>query len=523
MTDQLLGTVSSGPVAGVDPNGALHPLDAKWEVSWWVASEERWHHPESEPSRRQRRVEELPIIETAIRVPSGDVVGTAFAYVGHHGRTEVSFGLRNESPVPVAVAFVVGPADAIEVEGREVRVGGEVALRLSRPVAVAVSAPSRAELCERVVDASAIETGPMSGYVAVVVPLPHAQACDGLVLPGESPPEAPSVERLTAGWATHLERGATFALPDPLAARARGALAEVALGPADHGELRVVADHLRAVLHLGWFDEAADPTERLLRAQRGRGAIGDEATTIAAISALSSWRLAAVPAATMEGVVMAVAAASRWIARRLRHLDDPTRLAARDALIESGRFLVAAGQPQAAIPVATLDASSSRANDGRSPGDEAESPAARTAARTVVEVIEGLVVDTDEGVELLSGWTSAWWGAPVEATSVPTRWGRVSFAVRWHGERPALLWEVVPWDPQHEATPLLRAPVLDPAWSSSRPSGDALLAPRSDRPTDAPRVEVDHGSGFAVWDPPSPTRPDVADAPPGPAAGESFS
>jgi hypothetical protein len=51
----------------------------------------------------------------------------------------------------------------------------------------------------------------------------------------------------------------------------------------------------------------------------------------------------------------------------------------------------------------------------------------------------------------------------------PTRAGPVSFAVRWHGERPALLWTAPPGV-------RLRAPGLDPEWASEVASGEALLA-----------------------------------------------
>ncbi len=49
------------------------------------------------------------------------------------------------------------------------------------------------------------------------------------------------------------------------------------------------------------------------------------------------------------------------------------------------------------------------------------------------------------------------------------RRGPCSFAVRWHGARPALLWDA-------PAGSTVRAPLLDPAWSSNEPVGEALLA-----------------------------------------------
>ena len=47
--------------------------------------------------------------------------------------------------------------------------------------------------------------------------------------------------------------------------------------------------------------------------------------------------------------------------------------------------------------------------------------------------------------------------------------------MRWHGDRPALLWELAP---HAGAGPVrLTAPGLDPSWSTSEVAGDALLAP----------------------------------------------
>ena len=37
-------------------------------------------------------------------------------------------------------------------------------------------------------------------------------------------------------------------------------------------------------------------------------------------------------------------------------------------------------------------------------------------------------------------------GVDLEVHDAPTRHGRLSFALRWHGEHPALLWELTPPD-----------------------------------------------------------------------------
>ena len=80
-----------------------------------------------------------------------------------------------------------------------------------------------------------------------------------------------------------------------------------------------------------------------------------------------------------------------------------------------------------------------------------------------------LVRDDALHLDLLPGFPLEWLGRDLTVRSVPTRCGPVGFALRWHGERPALLWEA----PEEIA---LTASRLDPAWASSGGAGEALLA-----------------------------------------------
>ena len=70
-----------------------------------------------------------------------------------------------------------------------------------------------------------------------------------------------------------------------------------------------------------------------------------------------------------------------------------------------------------------------------------------------------------------------WLGQGVELHDAPTDFGAFGFAVRWHGDRPALLWELDPVDPDRQFR--LTAPGLDPDWSSTQPTGEALLSARA--------------------------------------------
>jgi hypothetical protein len=95
-----------------------------------------------------------------------------------------------------------------------------------------------------------------------------------------------------------------------------------------------------------------------------------------------------------------------------------------------------------------------------------------------------LVRETGErGLALCSMLPDQWAGQAVEVHGAPTHHGRLSFAVRWHGEQPALLWELEPHAGGDGAAPVtITAPGLDPAWSTTERRGEVLLA----RPADVP-------------------------------------
>jgi hypothetical protein len=100
------------------------------------------------------------------------------------------------------------------------------------------------------------------------------------------------------------------------------------------------------------------------------------------------------------------------------------------------------------------------------------------AAADFVSFVRALLVrEVDDGLALCSLLPPDWIGQGVEVHKAPTHHGVLSFAVRWHDERPALLWELEPHRGRPARPVRLTAPGLDPAWSSTEPRGEALLAP----------------------------------------------
>jgi hypothetical protein len=143
------------------------------------------------------------------------------------------------------------------------------------------------------------------------------------------------------------------------------------------------------------------------------------------------------------------------------------------ALRACERLAVAAGDDRAAADIGAIRRR--RVRDGRSmPSSGATTSSfsdlqrGRSVGRFVAEVERRIA---DEGQLLPLGIPRRWLGSNFEVHGVPTGpRSTVGFAVRWHGERPAVLWE------QHGDTRRLTAPAVDPDWSSDATSGEALWA-----------------------------------------------
>ncbi len=113
-----------------------------------------------------------------------------------------------------------------------------------------------------------------------------------------------------------------------------------------------------------------------------------------------------------------------------------------------------------------------RAALARTPGGVPESPAA--FLRAIQDVVLAETGRDGRTIALWPHFPAEWLGRAVAIHDAPTRQGPVSCAVRWHGARPALLWNA----PKGVT---VTAPALDPSWSTTEPEGEALLASPSDQ------------------------------------------
>jgi len=248
---------------------------------------------------------------------------------------------------------------------------------------------------------------PIGHRASVTVALAHTAPAAGAL-----PARTAGADATARGWVARAEAASRVALPDAAA-----------------------ADDLVAaraeVLLAGAPDRDDDPTGFVL-----------------AVHELS--RLGELGGTALDDAVAEVAAAVHAVSRR-----DGWDVDA--ALAAAAAVLVAAGEDRAARDVA-------RIREGRT--TDAPPMAAPGGVRCVAATERRLAAD---GVLLPAGIPEAWLGQGFEAHGLPVGpASSVSFAVRWHGEHAAVLWDVA------GAPVELRAPAVDAAWRTTDATGEAL-------------------------------------------------
>lgn len=509
-----IGTLDGGARALVDPAGLVSPAGRTWSLDWWIGAEDRWRLPAEEVAVRQRLVGSAPVVETRLRVPSGDAVHRAWAARTLDGHDVLVVEVHNDSKVPFAVALALRPVTAegvgaierLRLQGDQLEADGEVALVAPRaPGRAALGTGSDGDVTDLVLDGRAGEDADLAPVTcgeglangALLFPLAHT-ATLRVVLPLGGPPvrpaDVPGPDDVASGWARQASVGARVELPDR---RLRDAVAASArhllLAPPS-------AEVAEALDLLGLRAAATTALDGALRAGRDRP--GALLRALGRHGDLAPPEPPASPAldllARVAGHVdlpLVVAEAVAVLART----DDADRAAGHGALPAVARLLARIGEPRAADDVEALAA---RVGLPEATGPEEplaallreasgtwtwagpagpHDPAVNAAAVSLVRDL--LVAEGDRTLALSPVVPEPWLGQGWEVHDLPTRHGRLSFAVRWHGERPALLWEL---EPAGAAPVELTAPGLDPGFRTADASGDALLAPVA-LPERAPR------------------------------------
>lgn len=380
----LIGTLDQGSLATVDRSGQI--LSERFGgLRWWVAADDRWHVPPDEPTCRQQRLDGAPVVETMLRVPSGDVVHRAYAVADRGGLIIVE--MENRSTLPVAVALdradvLTGrPPTSVPIQGIEL--------------------PSN----------------------AIVLPIGKGSVVRVALGAGRGglPPGSAAASSVANGWLSVIDHSPTLALPD------------------DAIRLGVLAD--RAELLLGPTPSVDDDPKAFLLSVREHA------------------RCRLPPERWVDDVVRAAVAVAKSCASGATNESDM-------ALRGAAEVLLRAKQPLAAADIGRMR---------RRLGSMTDVEPGTAVALRLSHTLDGLARSADEdGIVLLDRLVPAeWYGQSIEVHDAPLENGVVSYAVRWHGDRPALLWE-------SSLDTTVRCPGLDPAWTGSGRRGEALLAAPSD-------------------------------------------
>ena len=405
----VLGIRGGGWNAIVNERGSIRLNDGSPVLDWHIAADDRWHDPSTEPSVRQTRRAGVPVIETRLRIPGGDAIQRVYAVADAGGLVVIE--ITNESTLPIAVAF-------------------------TRPDVVSSRTPSPR-------GAQGIELPAGS----VVFPVAHGstlrvalRALDNVVA-NVDVERLPSFEQLQKGWLKAVEQAGYVIVPEgavaPLVARLRS-------------DALILSGHEIEDWAIGAGGDCAnDPVAYILTLQEllrmGEKLTGDSAQ----IRVDHAARLAQCVETLLKD-----------------NKKTPILPWDVDRALFAAQFVFARmGESRAADDVAAAQLRLSSA---------AEPPNVMpTDIRAIAWVEEKMVaMQRDGSVQIFGrGIPRLWLGANLECHRVAAGpLHTVSFGIRWHGEKPALLWEVA-----GPAGIKLTAGKCDPTWTSVEATGETLL------------------------------------------------
>ena len=393
--------------AGVSAWGDLFVEDQE-RLRWFIAADDRWYRPSRETTVRQREVSGVPVIETRIKVPGGDAVQRVYGVANFGGAIVVE--IYNDSSLPFAVAFDRGDISTM----REPSPTGVQGIDLP---AGSVVFPVGHHATMR----AAILVG--AGFDAANRRL-TAQEIESL----------PSFEQVERGWLGALQISSRVDVPNlswssVLTSQRCKVLLSNSADLAESSDINLAVDLLldRAErVRLGdkpaqWVDEVAVATERILK-----------------------------QCAKMQSV--------QWFEER--------------ALLGAGMVLNRAGESRGLQDFVSVW--SRLAEAGRISDLALASPEIAGTVRQIAWIESQLVAQRRDGVIEICpcGIDKSWLGVNFECHKLlASPEYLISYAVRWHGEKPALLWEI-----DGPVGAKVAASAIDRTFSSTEMRGETLLS-----------------------------------------------
>ncbi|WP_419917858.1 hypothetical protein [Candidatus Poriferisocius sp.] len=461
----VLGTPGWGEV---DACGSVRPGTGDWTLDWWVGASDRWHRASQEATVGQS---DVGVVETRMKLPDGDAVQRVWAVAG--GGTAVAVvEVGNEAATAFAVALIVEvPGKVVKVDRTGLVVGDQPVLVWDRPPAAAATGPGAIEAVLHPGTGAVTGDRGLSGggrdIAALVWPLPHTARLAVSTALGRGPllrpSDLPEADAVVRGWRSHLDRGALIEVPDGALAGRIDRNRHRWLGSTGRMETVGMAELCRLSVrldHHGYHQDA----EVVLNE------IAERWTTEAPTERLTAFGV-------HHDLTRSRAAAVRYVEAVAEAVEAAARVGAEVPVESIVRLLNAAGQSRAARDLEGLDLRPAEAIFPRSRVREYRGDLEGLDLRPAEPREEGLraelVSEQGDHLLLVPGFRPAWRGGPLAVYGLPTRFGPVSYAVRWHGDRPALLWELAAHPDQEPIT--VRAPALDESWFSEQVAGEALL------------------------------------------------
>jgi len=393
--------------AGVSAWGDLFVEDQE-RLRWFIAADDRWYRPSRETTVRQREVSGVPVIETRIKVPGGDAVQRVYGVANFGGAIVVE--IYNDSSLPFAVAFDRGDIST---------------MREPSPTGVqGIDLPAG----------------------SVVFPVGHHATMRAAILVGAGVDAAnrrltaqeieslPSFEQVERGWLGALQISSRVDVPNlswssVLTSQRCKVLLSNSAELAESSDISLVVDLLldRAErVRLGdkpaqWVDEVAVATERILK-----------------------------QCAKTQSV--------QWFEER--------------ALLGAGMVLNRAGESRGLQDFVSVW--SRLAEAGRISDLALASPEIAGTVRQIAWIESQLVAQRRDGVIEICpcGIDKSWLGVNFECHKLlASPEHLISYAVRWHGEKPALLWEI-----DGPVGTKVAASAIDRTFSSTEMRGETLLS-----------------------------------------------
>ena len=417
---RAVGVRGGAWLGGVNAWGDVF-VDGKERLRWFVAADDRWYRPSRETTVRQREVSGVPVIETRIKVPGGDAVQRVYGVADFGGAIVVE--IYNDSSLPFAVAFDRGDIAAMRepsptgVQGIDLPVGSVVfPVGHHATMRIAILIGDLERNLERKISAQELES-------------------------------LPSFEQVERGWLAALRVASRVDVPE--------------------ASWESILTTQRCKLLLAGGGETSD----------GVSSSGDDFVDLI-LDRAERVKLGDKP----EQWVDEVALATESVIRRCAKNRDAKWFEDR-AIVSAGMVLNRAGETRGQKDIAQAwsrvvsDAAGAGAFSSLSDVGAAISRdhlASFSGVRQIAWVESQLVAQRrDNVIEICPrGIDGAWLGANFECHRlVASPEHLISFAVRWHGEKPALLWEI-------DGPPGARvaASAVDGTFSSTEMRGETLLS-----------------------------------------------